>query len=386
MVNLDELKDIFIETYGEGEVEAFFAPSRINIIGEHIDYNGGKVLPCAIQLGTYGLVRKSENIELKSLNTKGEIKTDLNNLDYSKEHSWGNYPLGLLKYMKLAGHKIGGFKALIYGNIPNGAGLSSSASIEILIGKIQNKLYNQDKINGVELALIGKEVENKHLNLQSGIMDQFVIAMGKKDHAILLDTSNLEYEYLPMRLGDYSIVIMNTGKRRKLTESKYNERRGECEAALKILQGISKIENLCDLSTEEFEKIKDSIKDEILIKRATHVVYENQRVNDSVKALKKDDFKNLGRLMNESHNSLRDLYEVSGAELDEMVRLARKEQGCLGARMTGAGFSGCAIAFVENKLIDVFIENVGKAYSKKIQFKPEFYISKASDGNLAWEG
>lgn len=377
-----KLKKIFIETYGEGEVQAYFAPSRINIIGEHIDYNGGKVLPCAIQLGTYALVRKSETIEIESLNVKGYVNTTVDNLEYSDEFSWGNYPLGVLKYMKKAGHKIGGFKGLIYGNIPNGAGLSSSASLEILIGKIQNELYNSGEIENVELALIGKEVENNHLKLQSGIMDQFSIAMAKKDHAILLDTSNLEYEYLPMKLGEYSIVIMNTGKRRKLTESKYNERRAQCEQALLIFQKYLKVENLCEISSEKFEKFKEVLEDDFLINRAAHVVYENKRVNEAVQALKNSDFVTLGRLMNESHDSLKELYEVTGFELDTMVSLARLSKDCLGARMTGAGFSGCAIALVKSEKVDDFIKNVKGEYEKKTRLVSEFYISKASDGKL----
>ncbi|NLY44984.1 MAG: galactokinase [Tissierella sp.] len=381
-MDLIKLRSKFEELYGKGSAQTFFSPSRINIIGEHIDYNGGKVLPGAIEIGTYGIVRKrndtrvllsSENIDLK-------IEVDLSDLEYEPNHGWGNYPKGVLYFMKEYGHKIGGMEVLIKGNIPNGAGLSSSASVELLIAEMINVLYNKGEIPTVELVKIGQKAENDFVGVKCGIMDQFAIGMGKKDKAILLDTNNLEYKYINMELKDHIIVIMNTNKRRELSDSKYNERRKECEEALDIIKEYIEVDNLCDLSTSDFEEFKNYLIKDNIRNRAEHVVYENHRVNIATKALIEGDILKLGGLLIESHNSLRDLYDVTGVELDQIVDSANEFQHCIGARMTGAGFGGCAIAIVKSDKVDEFIQYVGNDYKNRIGYEAEFYVTGIGDG------
>lgn len=364
--------------------QAFFAPGRINLIGEHTDYNGGHVFPCAITYGTYAVARKREDkvIRLYSTNfpEKGIIELDLNQLDYEKEHSWANYPKGMIRYIIEAGYDIpSGFECAIEGNIPNGAGLSSSASIELLTGVLVNGLFGLE-IPRLDLIKIGKKVENEFIGVNSGIMDQFAIGMGMKDAGILLDCQTLKYEYAPIHLEDYKILIMNTNKRRELADSKYNERRGECEEALAQLQQKLSIVALGQLSEAEFDENQYLITNETVRKRAKHAVYENVRTIKALEELKAGNIEAFGQLINQSHVSLRDDYEVTGIELDSLVEAAWNQPGVLGARMTGAGFGGCAIAIVTNEEVENFIANVGAAYLEKIGYEAEFYVASIGDG------
>lgn len=381
-MDLVDLKTKFDDLYGEGEHMAFFSPSRVNIIGEHIDYNGGKVLPAAIELGTYGIVRKrddgilrfsSENIELK-------VETSIEELKFNSEHNWANYPKGVIYYMKEAGYKVSGMDILISGNIPNGAGLSSSASLELLVAVMVNELFNDGKIDRIELIKISQKAENDFVGVQCGIMDQFAIGMGEKDKAILLDTDSLEYDYIDMDLKDNIMVIMNTNKRRELSDSSYNERRAECEEALRIIKDHKDVNNLCELSIEGFNELKSFIEDDNIRNRAEHVVYENDRVAEASQCLINGDIAHIGQLLKQSHDSLRNLYEVTGIELDTIVELANEYSDCLGARMTGAGFGGCAIAIVKKDSVEDFIEYVASDYKEKIGYEAEFYITGIGNG------
>lgn len=382
MINEMLLK--FQEIFETNNAKVFFSPGRVNLIGEHIDYNGGLVFPCAISLGTYGVVafNDTNTIRAYSLNFEalGLIKTSLADLTYKKEDNWTNYVKGVVKFMKEAGHEINsGFDLLVYGNLPNGAGLSSSASLEMLTGKTLIDLFNLN-ISKVELALLGKRVENEFLGVNSGIMDQFAISLGKKDNATLLDCNTLDYKYAPVNFKNESIVIMNTNKRRELADSKYNERRAECEAALEQIKTIKNINALCELSTKDFNEISSVINNPIERKRAYHAVTENERVKSAIEALNNDDLITFGQLMTGSHTSLRDDYEVTGIELDTLVSSALKQPGVLGARMTGAGFGGCAIALVENPHVEEFIQKVGAEYKAAIGYEASFYIASTSDG------
>lgn len=382
MINEMLLK--FQEIFETNNAKVFFSPGRVNLIGEHIDYNGGLVFPCAISLGTYGVVafNDTNTIRAYSLNFEalGLIKISLADLTYKKEDNWTNYVKGVVKFMKEAGHEINsGFDLLVYGNLPNGAGLSSSASLEMLTGKTLIDLFNLN-ISKVELALLGKRVENEFLGVNSGIMDQFAISLGKKDNATLLDCNTLDYKYAPVNFKNESIVIMNTNKRRELADSKYNERRAECEAALEQIKTIKNINALCELSTKDFNEISSVINNPIERKRAYHAVTENERVKSAIEALNNDDLITFGQLMTGSHTSLRDDYEVTGIELDTLVSSALKQPSVLGARMTGAGFGGCAIALVENPHVEEFIQKVGAEYKAAIGYEASFYIASTSDG------
>ena len=381
-MKLEDLKKKFIDFYGGGDIEYFFSPSRVNLIGEHIDYNGGKVLPLAIEIGTYGLVRKRDDklLNFASLNMDLKVKTSLEDIVYKKEDGWANYPKGVILLLMEEGFKAGGMDILIYGNIPNGAGLSSSASLELLMAEIVNNLFNGGKIDPIKLVKVSQRAENEFVGVNCGIMDQFIIGMGKKDKAILLDTDTLDFNYVDMDLKDYTLVIMNTNKRRELSDSKYNERRDECERALEILKKHKSIRNLCDLSIGDFEEVKHHLKDDVLERRAEHVVYENQRVYEAYRALKEGRIKEVGQLLKKSHNSLKNLYEVTGDELDAIVDIANRSQYSVGSRMTGAGFGGCAISIVEKDKVKEFIEEVGRAYKEKIGYSAEFYQSDAGDG------
>lgn len=384
MINEMLLK--FQEIFETNDAKVFFSPGRVNLIGEHIDYNGGLVFPCAINLGTYGAAttNDTDTIRAYSLNFKdlGLIEISLDDLTYNKDDNWTNYIKGVVKFMKEAGHEINsGFDLLVYGNLPNGAGLSSSASLEMLVGKMLIDLFNLN-ISKVELALLGKRVENEFIGVNSGIMDQFAISLGKKDNATILDCNTLNYNYAPVNFKNESIVIMNTNKRRELADSKYNERRAECESALEQLKTVKKINALCELSVEEFNEISSVIKNPIERKRAYHAVTENERVKAAMTALNNDDLNMFGQLMTGSHNSLRDDYEVTGIELDTLVSSALKQPGVLGSRMTGAGFGGCAIALVENQQIEEFIQNVGTEYKSVIGYEASFYIASTSDGPI----
>lgn len=299
---------------------------------------------------------------------------------YKQEDDWANYPKGVIKIMIDMGYKVKGMDILISGNIPNGAGLSSSASLELLIGVILNNLFNEGKIDRVELVKIAQKAENEFVGVNCGIMDQFAVGMGKRDKAILLDCNSLNYKYADVKLLDYAIVIMNTNKRRSLNESKYNERRAECEEALKIIQKEKKIDNLCKLTPAEFDKIEYLFTDDNIKNRAKHAVYENDRVISAFDSLNKGELEEFGRLLIESHDSLKKLYEVTGKELDSLVEEALKADECIGARMTGAGFGGCAIALVKKDKIDAFTEQVKKAYTERIGYEPSFYSSGIGEG------
>jgi len=381
---LEKLYDKFKELFGYEAESKFFSPGRVNLIGEHTDYNGGHVFPCAIHRGTYALVKKRDDKKFRmyseNFENLGIIEFLLDNLVNEKEHKWVNYPKGVVKMFIEAGYKIdSGFDVLFYGNIPNGSGLSSSASIEIVTSIILKDLYNLD-IDMVEMVKLSQKAENQFIGVNSGIMDQFAVGMGKKDNAILLDCNTLKYSYAPVILKDEVLVIGNTNKKRGLADSKYNERRAECEEALKDLQKELDIQSLGELSVEEFNKSEKLIKNEINRKRAKHAVYENQRTIKAQKELMEENLEEFGRLMNESHVSLRDDYEVTGIELDTMVEIAWNQEGVIGSRMTGAGFGGCTISIVKKDAVDKFIENVGKEYKEKVGLDADFYVVNISDG------
>ncbi|MFR4907707.1 MAG: galactokinase [Mediterraneibacter faecis] len=381
-----KLFDMFAELFGDSEGARFyFSPGRVNLIGEHTDYNGGHVFPCALTLGTYGAARKREDnkIHLYSMNLDsfGVVEASLDDLTNKKEYNWANYPLGVVWAFKEKGHTItSGFDMVIWGNIPNGSGLSSSASLEVLTGVILTDLFEIKDLSMTDLALIGQYSENNFNGCNCGIMDQFAVAMGKKDHAIFLDTSDLSYEYAPCVLDGAKIVITNSKVKHSLVDSAYNDRRNECAAALKALQSELDIQALGDLTPEEFEAHKSLIKDEIQLQRAKHAVYENQRTIDAVTALKAGDIERFGKLMNQSHISLRDDYGVSCEEIDILVDLAWKIPGVLGSRITGGGFGGCTVSIVKDESIDTFIETIGKTYLEKVGHEAEFYTVDIGDG------
>lgn len=375
----------FAEVFGDAEgVKVYFAPGRVNLIGEHTDYNGGHVFPCALTIGTYGVARKRNDNKLRffSMNFEqlGVIESSLEDLVPSKEADWTNYPKGVMWAFEEKGMKIPyGLDLLLNGNIPNGSGLSSSASVEVLTGSILRDFFGFE-VSNQDLALIGQFSENNFNKVNCGIMDQFAIAMGKQNHAIFLDTATLSYEYAPIKLENAKIVIACSNKKRGLGDSKYNERRSECETALAELQQVVEIKTLGDLDEESFEKYKSAIKSDVRVRRAKHAVYENQRTMRAVEALKNNDVKLFGELMNASHVSLRDDYEVTGIELDTLVEEAWKVDGVIGSRMTGAGFGGCTVSIVKDEAIDTFIDQVGKAYKEKIGYAADFYVVEIGDG------
>ena len=386
------MKDIilkkFAEVFGDADgAKAYFAPGRVNLIGEHTDYNGGHVFPCALTIGTYGAARRRDDNRLRfySMNFEklGVIESTLEDLVPSEEAGWTNYPKGVMWAFGEKGMKVPfGMDLLLNGNIPNGSGLSSSASVEVLTGFILRDFFGFD-VSNQELALIGQFSENNFNKVNCGIMDQFAIAMGKKDHAIFLDTADLSFEYAPMVLEGAKIVIASSNKKRGLGDSKYNERRSECETALAELQKVTQISTLGDLDEEAFEKYQSAIEDDIRRKRARHAVYENQRTVRAVDALKANDVELFGQLMNASHVSLRDDYEVTGLELDTLVEEAWKVPGVIGSRMTGAGFGGCTVSIVKDEAIDGFIEKVGSAYRERIGYDADFYVVEIGDGPRA---
>ncbi len=378
---LEKFKELF---GSEGEIGVYFAPGRVNMIGEHTDYNGGHVFPCALTIGTYGAARKrtDKKIRFYSLNFEhlGVIESSVENLKPEKEADWTNYPKGIMWAFGEKGMSVEyGMDLVLYGNIPNGSGLSSSASVEVLTGFILRDLFGFD-VSNQDLALIGQYSENKFNGVNCGIMDQFAIAMGKAGHAIFLDTATLEYEYAPIKLENAKIVISCSNKKRGLGDSKYNERRSECETALAEIQKVKAIHSLGELTEEEFEEVKSAIGSDIRIRRARHAVYENQRTIKAVKALQNNDVTLFGQLMNDSHASLRDDYEVTGLELDTLVEEAWKVDGVIGSRMTGAGFGGCTVSIVKDKAVETFIEQVGKAYEEKIGYAADFYVVEIGDG------
>ena len=382
----EKLLEKFKELFGNADgVSLYFSPGRVNLIGEHTDYNGGHVFPCALTLGTYGAARKRNDrlVHFYSMNLDhlGVIEASLDELVNKKEYNWANYPFGVVWAFAEKGYTLDcGFDMVIWGNIPNGSGLSSSASLEVLTGVILKDLYGIDALSMTDLALIGQYSENNFNGCNCGIMDQFAVAMGKKDHAIFLDTSTLNYEYAPVVLEDAKIVITNSKVKHSLVDSAYNQRRQECTDALSELQSVVDIKTLGDLDEETFEKHKDAIKDPIRQKRARHAVKENQRTIQAVAALRAGDITRFGQLMNQSHISLRDDYEVSCEEIDILVDLAWALPGVIGSRITGGGFGGCTVSIVKNDAVDTFTESIGQAYKEKVGHEAEFYIVDIGDG------
>lgn len=382
---LERLRERFCELYGnDGDIRTYFAPGRVNLIGEHTDYNGGHVFPCALTLGTYAVVRAREDRELRfySMNFEsfGVIESSLDDLIPSQKASWTNYPKGVMWAFEKRGMRLShGLDIAIFGDIPNGSGLSSSASLEVLTGVILKDLFGFD-VPMVDIALIGQYSENNFNGCNCGIMDQFASAMGKKDHAIFLDTNTLDYEYAPVMLQDAKIVITNSKVKHSLVDSAYNDRRNESEKALEELKMVVDIQTLGDLTEEQFEAHKDAIKDEVRRKRAKHAVYENQRTIRAQKALKNNDIVQFGQLMNASHESLKNDYEVSCEEIDVLVDLAGKVEGVIGSRITGGGFGGCTVSIVKNEAVDDFTKVLEMEYAKKVGHKPEFYIVDVGEG------
>ena len=381
---LDEMQEVFREKFGAAQTHAYFSPGRVNLIGEHTDYNGGHVFPCAISLGTYALVapRTAGISRLYSMNLpeQGVVQFPMHGAVKSDAYGWANYPIGVVRVMEDAGHRAAhGFDIVLYGTLPNGAGLSSSASIEVLMAVILNDELNLG-IDMVELVKFSQKAENEFVGMNCGIMDQFAVGMGKKDCAILLDCNTLSYRYSKLALDGCSIVITNTNKTHSLVTSAYNERRAQCESALKALQKVKPIKALGELTNAEFDAIASAIPDPVERRRARHAVYENNRTLEAVKALEANDVKRFGELMNASHVSLRDDYEVTGPELDTLAELAWQQDGVLGSRMTGGGFAGCTVSIVRDAAIPAFEKNVGDAYTAKIGYAPSFYVANIADG------
>lgn len=383
IMNTENIREKFFEKYGNRDAEPvlFFSPGRVNLIGEHTDYNGGFVFPCALNYGTYLGIRpvRENKIKFSTLNFN-EDETVLISGQFVREgKKWINYPLGVINEFIKSGVDITGLELLYYGNVPNGAGLSSSASIEMVTAVALNDLFRTG-ISTVDLVRMSQKAENEFVGMNCGIMDQFAVGFGKKDHAIFLNCDTLYYENVPLILGDYSLVITNTNKRRGLTDSKYNERRGECDKAVELLQSYKPVRNLSELKTEEAGILGKYINDQVVIKRAKHVITENGRVIEAVKVLKENNLARFGELMNESHDSLRDDYEVTGIELDTLVYEARKLPGVIGSRMTGAGFGGCTVSIVKKDAVESFISNLRDIYTKKTGLIPDFYLPEIGNG------
>jgi len=376
-----DLKEEFKKQFGRKPGNIFFSPGRVNLIGEHIDYNGGRVMPCAISLGTYLAVSKNTEkiFRFRCLNFPEKADLHLQNSYSRSGKEWFNYPLGVIDYIIKEGHSISGLDMLFYGNLPIGAGLSSSASIEVLTAFALNKLFELN-IPQIEIAVLSKKVENEFIGVNCGIMDQFAVTFGDKNKAILLNCDTLDYDLLPFNTGDYVLAIINTNKSRTLSDSKYNERFAECGSALKALKKEIKVNNLCDIDIETFQTRKHLINDPVLEKRAFHVISENARVNEAASALQAGRLEEFGQLMYASHESLQQLYEVSGIELDTIVEFCKNDNDCLGARMTGAGFGGCAIALLKKTELDIFITRLSEYYTDKIGYKPTTFASDVGDG------
>lgn len=380
---IDKLKNEFCKKFDYNKKpNVFFAPGRINIIGEHIDYNGGLVLPFAINLGTYAFVglRNDDKINFVSKNFQEEISIKIADLEFKKEHNWANYPKSIISKLSEEGFKINqGFDVMFYGNLPNGAGLSSSASIELVTALMLNELFDFD-IEMIDLVKLSQKAENEYMKLSCGIMDQFAIGMSKKNHALLLNSDNLDYDFFPLQLGDYKFIVTNSMKKRKLTESKYNQRQNECDIALEILQKDLLINNLCQLSFEDYKLVEYLFENEDVKKRVLHVVTENERTKLASEKLKDNDLVSLGKLLNESHLSLKNNYEVTGFELDTLFEIQTKQEGVLGSRMTGAGFGGCTISLINKNEVENFCKNVKKEYFDKTKINAEFYLVESEAG------
>lgn len=385
-----ELIKEFINIFGgdEKDLRIFASPGRVNLIGEHVDYNGGYVFPAALTMGTTIVARKRDDkvLRMKATDLDGVVECDLTTPEKYKDLFWGNYQVGVALELEKIGFDLVGADMLYDDTLPHGGGLSSSAAIEVATALTLATFSNEkngitEPVNMIDMAKVGQGAENNYCGVNCGIMDQFASAMGKKNHCIFLDCKDLSYKILPLNIEGYKIVIANTNKKRSLADSKYNERRAECDAALEALRTVLPgQEYLGTIPVDVFEKNKNVIGDEIKIKRATHVVYECDRVLKSIDALNNNDVMEFAKLINQSGDSLRDLYEVTGIELDTLVDEARKIDGCIAARMTGAGFGGCTVNIVKEDAIDKFKEEVGKNYTDKIGYAPSFYVSDLGDG------
>ena len=381
---LTEMQKTFKEHFGEAETRLYFSPGRVNLIGEHTDYNGGHVFPCAISLGTYALVADRADgvsrVFSMNLGESGVIDFPMQELSYDKNRDWANYPMGVVDVFGKAGHKPShGFDIVFCGNLPNGAGLSSSASIEVLMAVILDDTFHFG-MDRIEMVKLSQKAENQFVGMNCGIMDQFAVGMGKKGCAILLDCNTLEYRYSRLALEDCSIIITNTNKKHSLVTSAYNERRRQCEHALSELQAVKPVKTLGDLTKEEFDAISDAIKDPVERRRARHAVYENQRTLEAVRALEGNDLAKFGQLMHDAHVSMRDDYEATGVELDTLAELAWEQPGVIGSRMTGGGFGGCTVSIVENDAREAFERDITEKYTKKIGYAPSFYVADIADG------
>ncbi|MEA1886883.1 MAG: galactokinase [Bacteroidota bacterium] len=375
-MNISQLKEEFFKKYDNrtNDPVIFFSPGRVNLIGEHTDYNNGFVLPCALNYGTYLLVRKrnDDQLILNTLNFDFSDSLNINNIEKYQSGEWLNYPLGVIVEFIQRHIQLGGMEMLFYGDIPNGAGLSSSASIEMVTAYALNKLFNAG-LPDIELIKLSQHAENTFVGMNCGIMDQFAVGMAEKDKAIFLNCDTLNYEPVPIELDEYQLIITNTNKRRGLTDSKYNERRSECEKAVQYLNRELSIKHLSHLSVNDLHLLDELIPEQTVRKRARHVITENNRVLQAVNVLSKGDITHFGKLMNESHDSLREDYEVTGKELDALAYEARKIEGTIGSRMTGAGFGGCTVSIIEKKHSDSFIEKLDRAYTSATGLKAEFY-------------
>ena len=379
-----ELQKEFRNRYGTDPENIFFCPGRVNLIGEHIDYNGGKVLPCAISKGTWLAISKNTEKKLRFASLDYPETAELNlQTEYTKTgKEWFNYPLGVINEIIQEGHEISGLNLVFTGNLPIAAGLSSSASIEVVTVFAISEIFGI-KISRSDMALLCKKVENKFIEVNSGIMDQFSVALGAEGKAILLNCDTLEYEYVPFETRDYELIIINSNKQRTLADSKYNERFAECGAALKQLKQELNVRHLCDINYKTFTRHQHLITDPVLVKRARHVITENERVKKAVRALKTGKLENFGKLMYASHKSLKEDYEVSGTELDTIIGFSKNFNSCIGARMTGAGFGGCAIALVHKNDIDEYNKGLQTFYSEKIGYEPGVFTSKIGNGVTA---
>jgi galactokinase len=375
--------DKYFEKYGNrnNKPVLFFSPGRVNLIGEHTDYNGGYVFPCALNYGTYLLVRKTDGNKLRfsTLNFTGDEETELKDKFVNTGKKWINYPLGVINEFLKKGIHLSGLELMYYGDVPNGAGLSSSASIEMVTAVMINDLFGAG-LTMLEMVKMGQKAENEFVGMNCGIMDQFAVGFGKKDHAIFLNCNNLAYENVPLILGDCSLIITNTNKRRGLTDSKYNERRSECDKAVEILQAYRPLRNLSELNSRDIPVLEKYIKDPVVRRRAKHVISENDRVLEAVKVLRENNLERFGELMNQSHDSLKDDYEVTGIELDTLVYEGRKFPGVIGTRMTGAGFGGCTVSIVKTRESARFMKELADVYKKKTGLVPDFYQPEIWNG------
>jgi galactokinase len=382
-MDIHDLSEKFFKKFGDrhNKPVSFFSPGRVNLIGEHTDYNGGFVFPCALNYGTYLLVRKTNNntLSFRTLNFEEDTTAEIDGLFKNTGKKWINYPLGVINEFIKKGIILSGLELLYFGDVPNGAGLSSSASIEMVTAVAMNELFNAN-IGTLDLVKMSQKAENEFVGMNCGIMDQFAVGFGKKDHAIFLNCDTLDFENVPVRLDGYSLIITNTNKRRGLTDSKYNERRAECEQAVQLLQAYKPVRNLSEITVEEIPVLETYIKDPVVLRRARHVISENGRVLEAVEVLKHNNVKRFGELMNQSHDSLKDDYEVTGKELDTLVYEGRKIKGVVGTRMTGAGFGGCTVSIVKEEYTDEFSAALSAIYQKITGLVPDFYTPEIGGG------